>query len=89
MTSKEKHRKELVARLRRVEGQVRGIQGMVESEADCQAIAQQLCAARRALDRAFFEMMACSLEQQLDDSPDIEAARTATAQMAQMLVKFG
>jgi DNA-binding FrmR family transcriptional regulator len=89
VTNKEKHQKELLTRLRRVEGQVRGIQGMIESEADCEAIAQQLSAARKALDRAFFEMVACSLEQQLDTSPNMASARSATAQMAKMLSKFG
>ncbi len=42
----------LIQRLRRVEGQLRGIQGMIESERDCQQILQQLSAARAALNSA-------------------------------------
>jgi DNA-binding FrmR family transcriptional regulator len=42
---------EIVKRLRRVEGQVRGLQRMVEEERDCEAIVTQLMAARAALDR--------------------------------------
>ncbi len=55
-------RRDLVLRLKRVEGQVRGVQAMIERNADCEDIAQQLAAARKALDRAFFQLMACAIE---------------------------
>ena len=55
-------RHELVLRLKRVEGQIRGVQGMIEAAADCEEIAQQLSAARKALDKAFFELMACAIQ---------------------------
>jgi CsoR family transcriptional regulator, copper-sensing transcriptional repressor len=42
----------LVQRLKRIEGQVRGIQGMVNEERDCQEIIQQLAAIRSALQGA-------------------------------------
>ncbi len=42
---------EITRRLKRVEGQVRGLQRMVEEERDCEAILTQLMAARAALDR--------------------------------------
>ncbi|WP_166352410.1 metal-sensitive transcriptional regulator [Phytoactinopolyspora limicola] len=41
---------ELLARLRRVEGQIRGLQRMVESEAYCIDILTQVSAAKKALD---------------------------------------
>ncbi|MDH3255358.1 MAG: metal-sensitive transcriptional regulator, partial [Acidobacteriota bacterium] len=41
--------KRLLDRLARVEGQLRGIQKMIHQEAECEAIAQQLAAARGAL----------------------------------------
>jgi CsoR family transcriptional regulator, copper-sensing transcriptional repressor len=50
-------------RLARVEGQLRGLQRQIEEEEDCQKIAQQLSAARKALDKAFFTMVACVIEQ--------------------------
>ena len=43
----ERHKKDLVVRMRRVEGQLRGIQAMVEQGADCERVSQQLSAARR------------------------------------------
>ena len=42
----------LVQRLRRIEGQVRGVQGMINDERDCQEIIQQLSAIRSALQGA-------------------------------------
>ena len=42
--------------------QLRGIQGMIESDADCEQITQQLSAARRALDKAFYNVLACAIQ---------------------------
>ena len=42
---------EITNRLKRVEGQVRGLQRMVEEQRDCDAILTQLMAARAALDK--------------------------------------
>jgi DNA-binding FrmR family transcriptional regulator len=53
----------LILRLKRVEGQLRGIQSLIDDEADCEKIAQQLSASRKALDKAFFAMVGCLLEQ--------------------------
>ena len=53
--------KDVLARLRRIEGQVRGIITMIEAGRSCDDIAEQMAAARRAMDKAFFRMMACSV----------------------------
>ena len=45
-------REQVLTRLRRVEGQIRGIQRMIEEERECEAIVTQLMAARAALDKA-------------------------------------
>ena len=42
---------EITNRLKRVEGQVRGLQRMVDDHRECEAILTQLMAARSALDR--------------------------------------
>lgn len=42
-------REDLQKRLRRIEGQVRGIQRMLDEGRDCQAIVQQMSAAQAAL----------------------------------------
>ena len=57
-----RHKQELVLRLKRIEGQLRGIQAMIEAGADCEKVAQQISASRRALDKAFFNVIACAIE---------------------------
>ncbi len=82
------HQREVMLRLRRVEGQIRGILQMMEQDQPCDAIAQQLAAARKALDRAFFEMMACSLETEVGgQSSDAELCRRI-AEKARLLAKY-
>lgn len=68
----------LCARLARVEGQLRGIQKLIEDEADCEKVAQQLSAARKALDKSFYAMLGCMIEE--GDQP--------VSQVSEMLVKF-
>ncbi|MBI3373754.1 MAG: metal-sensitive transcriptional regulator [Betaproteobacteria bacterium] len=52
----------MLARLARIEGQVRAVRRMVDTDKECEEIAQQLSAARKALDRAFYEMVACLIK---------------------------
>ena len=56
-------KRQMLQRLARVEGQLRGVQKLISEEQDCEKIAQQLSAARKALDKSFFQMVACMLEQ--------------------------
>jgi DNA-binding FrmR family transcriptional regulator len=78
------HKKELVLRLKRVEGQLRGIQGMIESGADCEQVTQQLSASRRALDKAFFQVLACAIK----STPE-RGAKDRIEHAASLLAKFG
>jgi DNA-binding FrmR family transcriptional regulator len=57
-------KKAIIARIAKVEGQLRGIQRLISDDADCEKIAQQLAAARKALDKSFFTMVACMIEQE-------------------------
>lgn len=43
---------DLTVRLRRIEGQVRGVEKMVQEERDCAAILQQMSAVRSAMHQA-------------------------------------
>ena len=36
---------------------------MIDEDADCELVAQQLSAARKALDKSFFAMVSCIIEQ--------------------------
>lgn len=70
--------RELLNRLRRIEGQVRGLQRMVEERQDCASVITQLSAARSALDQVGFLMlsrhMAECLEQRADREESLEDA---------------
>ena len=59
----ENRKKALVMRLKRIEGQLRGIQNLIESGSDCEAVAQQMSASRKALDKAFFTLVGCVIAQ--------------------------
>lgn len=54
---------EVLARLRRVQGQVGGIIKMIEDGRDCADVVTQLAAASRALDRAGFKIIATGMRQ--------------------------
>lgn len=76
-------------RLKRVEGQIRGVLAMIESDTPCAAIAQQLAAARKALDRAFYEMMACDIEREIATAPDSAALSRRLVEKTRLLAKYG
>jgi len=62
MQDREKDGLELVARLRRIEGQVRGLQRMIQEEQDCADVITQLSAVRAALDRVGFIILSRRME---------------------------
>ncbi len=64
-------KEKMILRLRRIEGQVRGIESMLESERDCREIMQQLSAVHAAVQgtsRIFLQEYATSCLADLDDS---------------------
>lgn len=54
---------DVVKRLRRAEGQIRGVIAMLEAGRDCADVVTQLAAVSRALDKAGFKVIASGLEQ--------------------------
>jgi DNA-binding FrmR family transcriptional regulator len=59
-------RTDVLNRLRRAEGQIRGIQRMIEEGENCMKIGQQFSAVRKALDSTYLRMTVCFLEQELE-----------------------
>lgn len=55
--------RDVIKRLRRAEGQIRGIIGMLEEGRECAEVVTQLAAVSRALDRAGFKIIASGLQQ--------------------------
>jgi DNA-binding FrmR family transcriptional regulator len=75
------------ARLARIEGQVRAVRRMIAGDEPCEDIAQQLAAARKALDRAFYEMVSCMIRQ--EPPPGNQARAERAGQVAELLARFG
>ena len=55
-------RADIVARLRRVQGQVAGVIAMIEAGRSCTEVVTQLAAASKALDRAGFKVVSSGLQ---------------------------
>lgn len=53
--------RDVITRLRRLEGQIRGLQRMIEAGDECRDIVTQLAAAKGALDRIGFKLMVAAL----------------------------
>lgn len=83
------HRQAVVMRLKRVEGQIRGVLAMIDAQAPCDAVAQQLAAARKALDRAFYEMLACDIEREIGGGPDASGLGRRLVEKTRLLAKYG
>ncbi|MAM88813.1 MAG: hypothetical protein CME36_16025 [unclassified Hahellaceae] len=89
-SSKLEHQKKLLARLARVEGQIRAVRRMVEDGERCETIAQQLAASRNALNKAFCEMIACAIEHEIDaDGALNDDTRSKLTDLSQLLSKYG
>jgi CsoR family transcriptional regulator, copper-sensing transcriptional repressor len=61
----EASRTDLLNRLKRAEGQLRGIQRMIEEGQPCLDIASQMAAVRKALDSTYVRMTVCFMQQEL------------------------
>ncbi|HEU4567951.1 MAG TPA: metal-sensitive transcriptional regulator [Marmoricola sp.] len=65
---------EVLKRLRRAEGQIRGVIKMIEEGRDCADVVTQLAAVSRALDRAGFKIIATGLRQCATGGSDGDAS---------------
>jgi DNA-binding FrmR family transcriptional regulator len=87
-TLRDTHKDDLIRRLKRVEGQVRGIQRMITEDVGCESVAQQMAAARKALDRVFFSMMACAIEQEGTGAKNAGQALERIRHLSEVMAKF-
>ena len=79
----EQARGDILNRLKRAEGQLRGLQRMLEKQDDCMKISQQLSAVRKALDSTYLRMAMCLIEQEFQQRCAIDVE--VKAEMAPML----
>jgi len=72
----EGERRRILNRLRRLEGQVRGLQSMIQTEKECEAVLTQVMAARSALNQVGmhvigYAMKTCLIDERLTDRDEI------------------
>ena len=79
---------DLTKRLRRAEGQVRGVQQMLAESRDCREIVTQLTAATKALEQAGFLLIAAGLTWCLSDPERAAAEGYALADVQKMFMKL-
>lgn len=65
--TEESERKRILNRLRRLEGQIRGLQSMIESGKDCEAVLTQIMAAKSALNQVGLHIIGHSMKTCLVD----------------------
>lgn len=78
----------LIQRLRRIEGQVRGVQSMLNDERDCREIMQQLTAIHSAVQstsRAFFQAYAAVCLAEMDEPVEPKHAPALHAKRERMV----
>lgn len=79
---------EVIKRLRRAEGQIRGVIGMLEAGRDCADVVTQLAAVSRALDRAGFKIIASGLQQCVTAEPGGEDQKANLEQMEKLFLSL-
>lgn len=84
-------KKDLMNRLARIEGQLRGVQKLIsiaQEPSDCDAAAQQMAAASKALNRCFIQLLAAELRTESSTSSTLEQAQATAEHLAKMLDKY-
>lgn len=79
---------DLRRRLRKVEGQVRGIQGMLDDERDCRDVVTQIAAANKALEQIGFLLVSAGLTWCLADPERSAAAGYDLTDVQRMFLKL-
>jgi DNA-binding FrmR family transcriptional regulator len=79
---------DLLKRLRRIEGQVRGLQQMLTDQRDCREIVTQLSAANKALEQVGFNLVAAGLTWCLEDPERSAAQGYELADVQKMFTKL-
>ncbi len=83
--SDDEGRRKLVARLARLEGQIRGLQNMIEEGRDCQDILTQLSAAKVAMNQAGLHVIAHAMKECLGDSEAFDPEQSIDEALAVFL----
>ncbi len=78
----------VIRRLRRIEGQVRGVLKMMEEEKNCNEVVSQLTAVRSAVDKAMAYLVATNLEKCIiDKQAKGEDTRNVVQEAVDLLIR--
>ncbi|NLA36631.1 MAG: metal-sensitive transcriptional regulator [Actinobacteria bacterium] len=80
---------DLLRRLRRIEGQVRGIQAMVTEQRECADVVTQIAAASKALEQVGFKMVASGLAYCMANPEDAAESGYDLARIEKLFMKIG
>ncbi|MER7759809.1 metal-sensitive transcriptional regulator [Streptomyces sp. NPDC097619] len=75
-------------RLRRAQGQLAGVIGMIEDGRDCKDVITQLAAVSRALDRAGFKIIASGMRQCRDGGADGQEAPLTEEELEKLFLSL-
>ena len=78
----------LIARLRRIKGQVEGVERALESQADCTEVLRQIASIRGAMNGLTNEMLEEHLQNHVVDASDDSARQTGADEMMQILKTY-
>ncbi|MGQ9476022.1 MAG: metal-sensitive transcriptional regulator [Actinomycetota bacterium] len=78
MPADEDPRKAILRRLRRIEGQVRGLIRMVEEGKDCREVLDQVAAVRSAIERVGAHIVVHRMSECLRDNPGDDYEKTVS-----------
>jgi DNA-binding FrmR family transcriptional regulator len=79
----------LITRLRRIEGQVRGLQRMLEQNRECEDVLTQIMAVRSSIDQVGLLLMDRHIDTCLLRSMDAEAGLRNLQRALRMWLRFG
>jgi DNA-binding FrmR family transcriptional regulator len=82
-------RDEFQQRLKRIEGQARGVQRMIDEGRDCVAIIDQIAAARAAMNSLSADMIETFALYCLNNADDFATNEAAVAQAVKAIVRSG
>lgn len=80
--------KKIENRLKRIEGQIRGVMNMMQEGKDCKEVVTQLSAVRSAIDRTMGVIVSTNLEQCIRENMETgEGTDTLVKEAVELLVK--
>jgi DNA-binding FrmR family transcriptional regulator len=79
--------RQILDRLARIEGQVRGVSKMVEDGRDCESILTQVLAARTALERVAGEIVGTYIDECLEND-DVQQSRGKIGRTVKLLTRL-